>query len=253
VSREIYGVTTRPRRPRPPRAAIRSHDGATLTVGPAPTTAESLRAERAAGAQTITLPVQMVGHFAVTNTWTTIRSDGPAFLERIASGALRRAFSEDPVPLVMWNHGRDNFIGRRPLGAVRSLEEDTKGAAYTVDLFNTIAVRELLPALASDVVGASFALGVLDESWNDRPGRSSYNRKACPSARSGISRSARWGRYPEARTRRRPLASPSPATRPHSKRPARGSPRHAAAVQRGSPPASWLLPTSKPPASWLLP
>jgi phage head maturation protease len=166
---------------RPPRTnLVRSHDGATVAVR-RHETAETIQA-RESGSTMTTLPVQMTGHFAVTGSdqWAEIQSRAEGhFLERIAAGSFRRTMAEDDIK-VMFQHGKDPFLGERPLGVIRSLAEDSTGARYVVDLFETIGVREILPALATNTLRASFRFSVRDETWRERPGKSAHNPRGLP-------------------------------------------------------------------------
>jgi hypothetical protein len=224
---------------------IRSHHGADVTVRHAET-GDSVRAQQT-GTELMNLPLQMTGHFAVTNQWTTIRSEGDPFLERLASGGLRRALSEDPVPLVMWAHGRDNFIQQRPLGVPASLAEDNKGGAYAVDLFNTMSVRELAPALASGVLGASFRFAILDESWVDRPSRSSWNPRGLPERTIRDVSILEFGPCPIGAYRG---ATAGIAPAPKAPMLAAAS-SHLLDTSPSSRRPSWYLPTAKPRKSYL--
>jgi HK97 family phage prohead protease len=102
--------------------------------------------------------VVMAGHFAVFNQWTEIRSvfEGD-FMERIAKGAFAKTFRERGNKIkVLFQHGRDPLVGDKPLGSITKLAEDSRGAAYEVDLVDTEYVRELVPALDRGLYGASF-------------------------------------------------------------------------------------------------
>ncbi len=122
------------------------------------------------------------GHFSVFNEWTEIRSmwEG-TFIERIAPGAFAKTFQErgDRIK-VLFDHGHDPQIGNKPLGKVRSLTEDEKGAAYEVDLFDSSYVRDLIPALEAGTLGASFRFRVVREDFDEEPERSAYNPDGLP-------------------------------------------------------------------------
>lgn len=111
-------------------------------------------------------PGSMVGHFAVFNEWTHIRSmyEGD-FMERIAPGAFAQVFASGQMPKVLFDHGGDPSVGNKVLGVPVMLTEDERGAAYEVQLHDTSYVRDLLPGLRSGQYGASFRFRVADERW----------------------------------------------------------------------------------------
>lgn len=119
----------------------------------------------------------MRGHFAVFNEWTQINSffEG-RFLESIAPGAFTKTFSErrDKIK-VLFQHGRDSSTGARPLGVISQLREDKRGAYYEVDLFDVGYVNDLVPALRTGQLGASFKFEVMREEITDEPARSTHN------------------------------------------------------------------------------
>lgn len=122
------------------------------------------------------------GHFAKFNEWTEIRSAWEGnFIERIAPGAFRKTMAESRDRIkVLFDHGHDPSIGNKPLGAIRSLDEDEQGAAYEVDLLDTSYVRDLLPGLEAGLYGASFRFSVVREDKVDRPDESEHNPRGLP-------------------------------------------------------------------------
>jgi hypothetical protein len=114
----------------------------------------------------------LVGHFAVFNVATVIDSwwEG-TFREQIAPGAFRKTFQERAGQIrCIYEHGHDPMFGRKPLGTPTLLEEDSVGAAYEVELFDTQLNREhVLPAAGAGQLGASFAFSVVKEEWNEEP------------------------------------------------------------------------------------
>jgi len=119
----------------------------------------------------------MSGHFSVFDQWTEIDSifEG-RFMERIAPGAFRKTFKENRDGIrALAQHGKDPQIGYKPLGPVRTLEEDDTGAHYEVPLMDTSYNRDLLPGLKAGLYGASFKFRVVQEDVNKSPERSSYN------------------------------------------------------------------------------
>lgn len=121
------------------------------------------------------------GHFAVFNRWTEINSwiEGH-FLERIAPGAFKKTFTET-VPKVLFQHGRDNVVGDRPLGTIKELREDgDKGAFYEVDLFDTSYNADLIPGLRAGVYGASFRFRSTREEFEETPDPTDWNPDRLP-------------------------------------------------------------------------
>ena len=122
------------------------------------------------------------GHFAKFNEDTTISSvrEG-TFIERIAPGAFAKTIKENRANMkVLYDHGHDPAIGNKPLGAIRTLEEDAVGARYEVDLLDTSYNRDLIPALEAGLLGASFRFSVMREDVVDNPGKSDANPRGLP-------------------------------------------------------------------------
>jgi hypothetical protein len=127
------------------------------------------------------------GHFAVFNRWTEINSifEGH-FMERISPGAFSKTFQENRDHIrVLFQHGRDNAIGDKPLGPIDTLEEDDVGARYEVPMLDTAYNRELIPGLKANLYGASFRMRVTREDMvlpdhPNHPGPSDYNPDGLP-------------------------------------------------------------------------
>ena len=119
----------------------------------------------------------MVGHFAVFNSWTEIKSAYEGnFMERIAPGAFDETFrSKSGQVRVLYDHGADPQIGNKPLGTPKVLRGDGTGAYYEVELFDTSYVNDLKPAIRAGQLGASFRFKVTDETWNLAAERSAGN------------------------------------------------------------------------------
>ena len=113
------------------------------------------------------------GHFAVFNRWAEIDSlfEGH-FLERIAPGAFAHTFAADREAMrVTFQHGRDPYLGDKPLGPIETLREDRVGALYEVPLLDTHYAAELVPGLRAGTYGASFRFRVLRQEIDEEPGR----------------------------------------------------------------------------------
>lgn len=108
------------------------------------------------------------GHFAVFDTWARIDSafEG-TFMERLSPGAFKKAISEQRDRIrVLFNHGQDPVIGNKPLGPIRTLEEDEVGAYYEVPLSDTSYNRDVEQLLRDGLLGASFRFSVIKEEFN---------------------------------------------------------------------------------------
>lgn len=120
----------------------------------------------------------MTGHFAVFNQWTEINSlwEGN-FMERFAPGSFKRTINNNREKMrVLFQHGTDPQVGEKVLGPIRTLGEDSEGAAYEVPLLNASYVRDwILPGLEAGLYGASFRFRVNREIRDTDPGVSAHN------------------------------------------------------------------------------
>lgn len=147
----------------------------------------------------------MFGHFAVFNQWTEINSwyEGE-FLERIAPGSFKATLKERAGQIrIMYNHGRDPSIGDKPIGAPDVLREDATGLYYESELFDEPYATQLLPALRTKQLGASFRFQVVTEKWDNPKKPSEYNPKMLPertvqAASLYEGGPCPWGAYPQA-------------------------------------------------------
>lgn len=124
----------------------------------------------------------LFGHFARFNQWTEIDSifEG-RFMERVAPGAFKKTFRENRAGMrVLFQHGRDQQIGSKPLGPIEELKEDKEGAYYEARLMDTSYNADLLPGLRAGVYGASFRFRVMKEEIVDKPRASDDNPDRLP-------------------------------------------------------------------------
>jgi phage head maturation protease len=122
----------------------------------------------------------MFGRFVSDGEWTLIDNEREGrFFEQTSPRAFAVSIHEDRNAIrVLFHHGKDSFIGTRPLGVIRSLEADI---SYEVDLFTDADyVRSLLPGLRAGVYGASFWARVIRDEIEPNPRRSSWNPGALP-------------------------------------------------------------------------
>ncbi len=126
----------------------------------------------------------LFGHFSKFNAWYEVNSIREGhFLERVAPGAFSRAFKEQRSQIrVMFEHGQDPTVGQKPLGSIVDLREDRDGAYYEVELFDASYVNDLIPAMQSDQMGASFRFSIPDDGdeWNRNPRSSAHNPERLP-------------------------------------------------------------------------
>jgi signal peptide peptidase SppA len=102
------------------------------------------------------------------------------FIEEVAPGATKKTLSENRSMRILFDHGTDPSVGMKPLTEPR-LVENSQGVRYDdPELFDADYVRELLPALRARQLGSSFKFRVLNEEWNDDPGRSAENPEGLP-------------------------------------------------------------------------
>jgi HK97 family phage prohead protease len=124
------------------------------------------------------------GHLAVFDEWAEVNSrlEG-RFMERMQRGAFTRTLRDNGDRLrVLFNHGEDPQIGFKPLGRITSLQEDQRGVAYEVELFDVDYVQSLLPALEAGQFGSSFTFRPLKDKRQvvSRPQRSDFNPEGIP-------------------------------------------------------------------------
>ena len=124
----------------------------------------------------------ITGLFSRANEWARIESRAEGrFLERFAPGAFSRTIREHRRRIrILYDHGSDGFIGRRPIAPLDGIGEDGRGAFFFGKLFDTIGARELVPLLAAGVLGSSFRFGTVRAQEVDRPARSDYNVERLP-------------------------------------------------------------------------
>ncbi len=118
------------------------------------------------------------GYAAVFNRDTIIDSWEGRFKERIAPGAMKKSFRENP-PRVQFDHGHHPLIGSIPIGSVESVREEVdpvlapEGGAHVIarmhDNWLTQPVRD---AIASESIdGMSFRFSVVREEWHEADGK----------------------------------------------------------------------------------
>lgn len=124
----------------------------------------------------------MVVRFSPFGVWYEINSYWEGrFLERTERGAFAKTMAEQGSRVkVLFNHGGDPQIGDKVLGLAEDLREDPDSAAGDVPLLDTSYNRDLLPGIEAGAYGSSFMFRVIQDAWNDEPGRSDHNPEGLP-------------------------------------------------------------------------
>jgi HK97 family phage prohead protease len=118
------------------------------------------------------------GYAAVFNRETIIDSWEGRFKERIAPGAMKKSFRENP-PRVQFDHGHHPLIGSIPIGSIEDVREEVdptlapEGGAHVIarmhDNWLTQPVRDAIASGSVD--GMSFRFSVVREEWHDHGGK----------------------------------------------------------------------------------
>ncbi|KRN01451.1 prohead protease [Levilactobacillus senmaizukei DSM 21775 = NBRC 103853] len=108
-------------------------------------------------------PLTVSGHASVFNSPTDIAG---AFTEQIAPGAFSKTLTENDDIRCLFNHNWDNILGRTKSGTL-TLEEDEQGLAFTVDLPDTTAGRDLVVSMErGDIDKCSFGFIPTADKWD---------------------------------------------------------------------------------------
>ena len=118
------------------------------------------------------------GYAAVFNRETIIDSWEGRFKERIAPGAMKKSFKENP-PRVQFDHGHHPLIGSIPIGSIEDVREEVdaalapEGGAHVIArLHDNWLVQPVRDAISSGSVdGMSFRFSVVREEWHDAAGK----------------------------------------------------------------------------------
>lgn len=118
------------------------------------------------------------GYAAVFNRETIIDSWEGRFKERIAPGAMKKSFKENP-PRVQFDHGHHPLIGSIPIGSIEDVREEVdpilapEGGAHVIarmhDNWLTQPVRDAIASGSVD--GMSFRFSVVREEWHEADGK----------------------------------------------------------------------------------
>lgn len=120
------------------------------------------------------------GYAAVFNRETIIDSWEGRFKEKIAPGAMKKSFRENP-PVIQFDHGRHPMVGSIPIAAAErgypkeEVDADLApegGAHIIARLHDNWLIQPVRDAVASGSInGMSFRFGVVREEWHDHTGR----------------------------------------------------------------------------------
>lgn len=88
------------------------------------------------------------------------------FIERVAKGAGAQSIRDHDI-VALANHDANLLLGRKSAGTL-TIEEDERGAAYTITLPDTSVGRDWAELLRRrDVVGSSFGFRVHEDEWGE--------------------------------------------------------------------------------------
>jgi len=134
----------------------------------------------------------LVGQFASYSNWNEIRSRseardmglrGDRYMEKVLPGAFKKTLTERAGQIkVLFNHGTDPSIGKKPLGKIVNVTERDEGPAYEVKLYDTSYVRDLLPALSDGQFGSSYRSDLVKGRLRKRPSKTDFNPDGLPEA-----------------------------------------------------------------------
>lgn len=147
-------------------------------------------------------PRRLEGYAATFGTEARV-SD---FVETIRAGAFAATLASGADVLALVDHDATRVLGRTRSGTLR-LSEDTRGLAFSIDLPDTQAARDVL-ALAErgDIGGMSFGFKATGEHWSGK------RRELRAVDLKEISVVAGWPAYGnttvEARSKRAPTCNP---------------------------------------------
>ena len=116
------------------------------------------------------------GYFAKWNEWANVNGQ---FMERFTPGSMDDSMRSGRMK-VIYDHGQDSSLGRKPIASVRSVVDDGIGAKYDTELLDAPYVDALLPGLRAGLYGASFRFRALEKSVNRYPEKSDYNPEGLP-------------------------------------------------------------------------
>lgn len=123
--------------------------------------------------RTITEPVELRDGddgqpvaFGYAARFDTLSQNLGGFVERVEPGTFAKTIVEADVR-ALFNHDPNFVLGRNRSGTLR-LAEDTEGLAYSIDLPDTTAGRDVRNLLKrGDVTGSSFGFRTVQQDWSE--------------------------------------------------------------------------------------
>tara|TARA_R110000823_G_scaffold203602_4_gene334671 strand:- start:712 stop:1419 length:708 start_codon:yes stop_codon:yes gene_type:complete len=110
----------------------------------------------------------MEGYGAVFGQATRIDSHEGRFDEVIDRGAFTKTLSER-MPVLQFDHGRDNATGSVPIGAITDIHTDDHGLFVRARMHDNARVEPIRQAIASGAIdGMSFRFSVVRDDWQER-------------------------------------------------------------------------------------
>lgn len=123
----------------------------------------------------------LVGRLAEYGTWALVESKVEGrFMERVLPGGFADLVTNRSRTQVLFDHGLDQVIGRKPLGPLEEIVDDGRSASYQAALLDTDYNRSLLPALRAKLLGSSWRMSKVRDSWRQRPSPSEHNPEGLP-------------------------------------------------------------------------
>jgi len=121
-------------------------------------------------------PPLLVGSLPL-DQWAEVNNPAEGhFMERIVSGAFSRSIASRGSRLrLVYEHGKDPQIGRKPLGGPLTFDAGPGMLSYQAELLDAAYARDLLPGLRAGVFGSSFSFEPLVVDRNRYPSRSAQN------------------------------------------------------------------------------
>lgn len=111
------------------------------------------------------------GYAATFGQPTRIQSWEGEFDEVIEAGAFRDTLRKR-MPVLQFDHGRDQRTGTVPIGTIEQLSEDAQGLHVVARLFDNPVVEPIRQAIEGrSITGMSFRFAVAREKWTDNAGK----------------------------------------------------------------------------------
>jgi phage head maturation protease len=122
------------------------------------------------------------GYALKWGSWATVSEPREGrFRERFARGSWDQTIREDgPRIAMLFQHGRDSYVGDKPLGRLALLADDGIGPKYAAALTDATYVRDIAAGVGDGLYGTSFRFATMTEEYQARPPRSAANPAGIP-------------------------------------------------------------------------